>query len=147
MGSRFVWGRVDNLLFQNGFPTDRYDLGTLSLGKFVQGQVTRPMRFAHICTGPGGVLRSYRVDSHVMLRQQTCAGSICAPSASHPTECKMRRHMPQSQGGQTATEGNVPICAHLRTYGPYAQVGATYVAPAAQLRVRHTGKTLGYHSN
>ncbi len=115
--------RMDNLLYQNGIPTDRYVLGTLRFGKFVQGWVTGAMRLAHTCTGPGGVLHSYRVDSYIMLWQQTRFGGICESSVSHPTECKMRRHTPQSQGSQTATEGHVSICARLRTYGPYAQAG------------------------
>ena len=72
---------------------------------------------------------------------------VSAQSASHPTECKMRRHTPQSQGGQTAPEGTVLICACLRTHGPYARVGATLVAPAAQLRVQHTSETLGHRRN
>jgi hypothetical protein len=65
--SRFMRGRVDNFLYKHGIPTDWYFLGMLPLGKFVQGRATEPLRFAHICTGPGGVLHSYRVDSHVML--------------------------------------------------------------------------------
>jgi hypothetical protein len=66
-GSQFMRGRVGNLLYKHGIPTDRYFLVTLPLSKFVQGRATGPLHFAHICTGPGGVLHSYRVDSHVML--------------------------------------------------------------------------------
>jgi hypothetical protein len=64
---RFMWRRMDNLLYHNGIPTDRYVLGTLPFGKFVQGRVTGAMRLAHTRTGPDGVLHSYRVDSYVML--------------------------------------------------------------------------------
>jgi hypothetical protein len=66
-GSQFMQGRVDNLLYEHGILTDRYFWGTLPLGKFIQGQVTGLMHFAHICKGPGRVLHNYRVDSHVML--------------------------------------------------------------------------------
>jgi hypothetical protein len=59
--------RMDNLLYQNEIPTDRYVLGTLPFCKFVQGRVTGPMCLAHTRTRPGGVLHSYRVDSYVML--------------------------------------------------------------------------------
>ena len=66
-GSRFIRGRVDNFLYKHRILTDWYFLGTLSLGKFVQGRATGPLRFALIRTGSGRVLQSYRVDSQVML--------------------------------------------------------------------------------
>jgi hypothetical protein len=60
-------GGVDNFLDQHGIPTDRYFLGTLAVGKFVQGRATGPLCFALIPTGSGKVLQSYQVDSQVML--------------------------------------------------------------------------------
>ena len=60
-------GGVDDFLYQHGLPIDRHFLETISLGKFVQGRATGPLRSALIRTGSGGVLKSRRVDSHVML--------------------------------------------------------------------------------
>jgi hypothetical protein len=66
-GCQLMQDGVDNFLYQHGIPTDRYFLRTISLGKFVQGQVTGPLRSALIRTGFGRVLQSCPVDSHVML--------------------------------------------------------------------------------
>ena len=81
------------------------------------------------------------------LRQHTCAGGIFSPHTPHPTKCKMRRHTPQSQGGQTATQWHILLCSRLRTYGPPAEVGATFVNPATQLRLQHPGETIDHNSD
>ncbi len=138
---------VDDLLYQHRVSTDGCLLGTIYLGKLVQGQAIGPMRSASLLTGLGGIPQSHRVDSHAMLQQQTCTGGIFSPHLPHPTECKMRRHTPQSQGGHTVTQWHVLLRSCLRAYGPYAEVGVTHVNPANQLRMRHPGKTLGDHSN
>jgi hypothetical protein len=58
---------VDDFLYQHGIPSDRHLLGTISLGKFVQGQALGPLHVASVGTSIGGILSSCWVVRHVIM--------------------------------------------------------------------------------
>ena len=58
---------VDDLVYQHGFLTDGCLLGTIYLGKLLQGQAIGPLRSASLLTGFGGIPQCHWVDSHAML--------------------------------------------------------------------------------
>ncbi len=66
-GQESMRSGVDDFLYQHGIPSDRHLLGTISLGKFVQGQALGPLRVASFGTSIGGILSSCSVVRHVML--------------------------------------------------------------------------------
>ena len=79
--------------------------------------------------------RALEVSSHHTRRIQ--------PSAKCADIC----HSLKAVKPLLTTERHIWLCSRLRTYGPYAQVGATHVNPATQLRMQHSGKTLDHHSD
>jgi hypothetical protein len=131
---------VDGLLYQHGFLTDGYFLGTFYIGKLVQAEL--------LGLGALHLFSQALVEYHNIIGWTAllcCDNKRALEVSAHP--CKVRRHTPQSQGGQTASQRHVLLRSRLRSYGPYAKVGATYVNPANQLSMRHPSEMLGDLSN